>query len=110
MMTESDSAHLSPDLEGLPALPSLPLPTSDEDLETFLSNVDQVTNLISKLATADSEAELDRLRDDADEFIAKFARATEKSAKLKMTEPEGDGVVGGDGRCEFGGGDGGDCP
>ena len=62
-----------------------------------------MTNLISKLATADSEAELDRLRDDADEFIAKFARATEKSARLKMTESDVDSVVGGDGGCEFGG-------
>ena len=48
MMTESDSAHLSsPSAEmedRLPALPSLPLPTSDEDLETFLSNVDQVSD------------------------------------------------------------------
>ena len=75
---------------------------------TLSNSLHQVTNLISKLATADSEAELDRLRDDADEFIAKFARATEKSARLKMTDAEGDGVVGGDGGCEFGGGDGGD--
>ena len=58
MMTESDSAHLSPAAEmeeRLPALPSLPLPTSDEDLETFLSNVDQVSDWLKRFPGWDTQ-------------------------------------------------------
>ena len=96
MTTEPDRAPIPPsspppELEALSCLRQ----RSDADLETFLTNVDQVSSLISQLASADSQAEMDRLRDDADEFIASFARAADQPVRVDgRRKRDGEGGAG----------------
>lgn len=86
MMTESESTEVDALLSKMRGSPN----SDPKELETFLTNVDEVSSLISKLASAESESDMEKLKGDADEFISQFTQ--KNSATLLKDAEDEDGM------------------
>ena len=65
------------------------------DVDAFLSSVDKVSDLVSKLKSAETDADLAKAKTEADEFVGQIKDRSEKLKKKNNGDDEDDNDDGG---------------